>query len=170
MTTMTLHKKRLGTYLNDHLAGSTAGIELAKRTTGNNEGTPYGDFLASVLVEVEEDRDTLKDIMKRLDIDQNALKVSMGWAAEKLGRLKLNDQLIGYSPLSRLIELEGLMLGVSGKRALWQALQPVLDGHPALTGISFDALVARAEGQIHGLEHHRRQAAIEALTESAPED
>lgn len=35
--------------------------------------------------------------------------------AEKLGRLKPNGQLHGYSPLSRVIELEGLYLGISGK-------------------------------------------------------
>src|SRR6266540_6942323 len=128
MTTPPIHQKRLSTYLNDHLAGSTAGLELAKRSASSNAGAPYGDFLAGLVKEIDEDRATLMDLMERLGVGKDRLKVSLGWAAEKVGRLKLNDQLIGYSPLSRLIELEGLLLGVSGKRALWMALQPVLAG------------------------------------------
>ena len=54
----------------------------------------------------------------------------MGWTGEKLGRLKLNGQLLGYSPLSRLIELEGLMLGIAGKLAMWIALSS-RSGRPA---------------------------------------
>ena len=37
------------------------------------------------------------------------------WTAEELERLKLNGQLAGYSPLSRLVELEGLAVGIEGK-------------------------------------------------------
>ena len=33
-------------------------------------------------------------------------KDGAAWVAEKLGRLKTNGQLTGYSPLSRLVELE----------------------------------------------------------------
>ena len=39
----------------------------------------------------------------------------MAWSAEKFGRLKLNGQLSGYSPLSRLEELEILALVAEGK-------------------------------------------------------
>ena len=164
---MTLHDKRLSTYLNDHLAGATGGLELVKRTASSNEGTPYEEFLTRLVREIEEDRETLKAIMDRLDIDQNQLKVSLGWMAEKVGRLKLNDQLIGYSPLSRLVEFEGLMLGVTGKMALWRALQHVAGGDGRLAEFDFGALIARAEAHQTGLEELRLQAAHEALTEQA---
>ena len=36
--------------LQDHLAGSTAGLELARRTRGANEGTEYGPPLARIAV------------------------------------------------------------------------------------------------------------------------
>jgi hypothetical protein len=84
---------------------------------------------------------------------------------EKIGRLKPNDQLLGYSPLSRLIELEGLVIGVTGKRALWTALNETIADHPKLTDISFPALIERAERQRSGLEDHRRSTAREAFLE-----
>ena len=46
-------------------------------------------------------------------------KSAGAWTAEKFGRLKPNGQLTGYSPLSRLVELEGLKLGITGKLGLW---------------------------------------------------
>ncbi len=46
--------------------------------------------------------------MAALGVPQDRVKNAMGWGAEKLGRLKPNGQLTGYSPLSRMVELKGL--------------------------------------------------------------
>ena len=94
--------KYLTIYLNDHFAGSTIGLELAKRARGSNEGTPLGAFLERLVTEIEEDRETLKRLMDEVGAKRDPLKAGGAWAAEKLGRLKLNGQLTGYSPLSRL--------------------------------------------------------------------
>jgi hypothetical protein len=151
----------LGTYLNDHLAGSTVGVELARRARDSNKGTPLGRFLAELAQEIEEDRATLKQIMERLDIGQDRLKMSVGWVGEKVGRLKPNNRLFGYSPLSRLIELEGLSLGVEGKRCLWMALRQIEE--PRLAEFDFDALIDRAARQRTGLEERRLAAAQTAF-------
>jgi hypothetical protein len=164
---MSLHSKRLSTYLNDHLAGATGGLELAKRTRGSNKGTPYGEVLERLETEIGDDRETLKAIMDRLDVEKNQLKVSLGWMAEKVGRLKLNDQLVGYSPLSRLIEFEGLIVGVTAKLAVWNSLQHVAGGDGRLAEFDFADLIARAERQLSELEQLRVTAAHEALTEDA---
>ena len=37
----------LGTYLNDHLAGAAAGVELAEKLGANYEGTPLGTAVAA---------------------------------------------------------------------------------------------------------------------------
>jgi len=95
-----LDHKLLGIYLNDHLAGSTVGVELAKRARGANEGTEYGDVLDGIVREIEEDRGTLQRLMDDLGIKRDHPKVLAGWVAEKLGRLKPNGQILGYSPLS----------------------------------------------------------------------
>ncbi|MET0760949.1 MAG: hypothetical protein ABWZ63_01290 [Thermoleophilaceae bacterium] len=157
-----MNKKLLGIYLNDHLAGSTVGLELAKRARGQNRNSAYGDFLDTLAEEIEEDRETLKGIMDDLGIRKDPAKVAAGWIGEKAGRLKLNGQLTGYSPLSRLVELEGLALGVTGKLALWKALR-LADTEPALDGPGLERLIERAERHQRGLEERRLTAAREAL-------
>jgi hypothetical protein len=85
-----------------------------------------------------------------------------GLVAERLGRLKLNGQLTGYSDLSRLLELEGLTIGVRGKHALWQNLRSAgIQEH--VPDIALDRLIERAEAQLSGLERHRLAAAATAL-------
>ena len=118
--------KLLSIYLNDHLAGSTIGVRLARRISAKNRGTPLGGYLERLTSEIESDRETLERLMDELGIRRNRLKAFGAWATEKLGRLKLNGQLTGYSPLSRFVELEALYLGITGKRELWRALQRTL--------------------------------------------
>lgn len=153
----------LAIYLNDHLAGSVAGVELAKRTLDNNRGTEYEAFLASLVEEIQEDQKTLEGILERSGIPRSPLKPPLAWAAEKVGRLKLNGALTGYSPLSRLLELEGLRLGVEGKRCLWRSLRGARPAEAVVTDEELDALIARAEAQIEAIEDHRVKAARVAL-------
>jgi len=155
--------KLLSIYLNDHLGGSTAGIELAKRARKQNEGSDYGEFLAWLADAIDSDRDTLMRIMDGLEIRKDPIKEAGGWLLEKAGRLKLNGQLKGYSPLSRLVELEGLALGVTGKLALWKALRELSADQPALDRAELDALVAGAEEQQRRIEERRLSAAREAF-------
>jgi hypothetical protein len=156
--------KLLGIYLNDHLAGSTAGLELARRTANNNTGTLYESFLRDLVQAIEEDKRELEGVMDSLGIANDRLKLAGAWMVEKAGRLKLNGQLTGYSPLSRLWELEGLKLGVTGKLSLWESLRKVADHDSRLAVTDFDKLITRAKEQIEGLEKHRLDAAAEALT------
>jgi hypothetical protein len=153
----------LAIYLNDHLAGSTVGRELARRAAASNRGSDYGHFLERLATEVDEDRATLIAIMRALGAPIDRLKVIGGWAAEKVGRLKPNGRLLGYSPLSRLIELEGLALGVRGKLALWLALELLAPQRPALGRFELSYLIARAERQLDELEQNRVRAAAEAF-------
>lgn len=153
----------LAIYLNDHLAGATAGRELSRRAAASNRDTSYGPFLAELAREVQEDRESLLAIMRALGIKVDPVKVAGGWSVEKLGRLKLNGRLRGYSPLSRVVEIEALALGVHGKLALWRALQTLEPAPAPLAGAGLPELAARAEGQLNELEEHRLRAVAEAL-------
>jgi hypothetical protein len=146
-------------YLNDHLAGSTGGLELARRALGANRGTPFEAPLERLAAEIAEDRAALIDVMGRLGVARDPFKLWAGWLAEKWGRLKLNGRLTGYSPLSRVLELELLALGVEGKRAMWRALAGVAAGDARLAGVDLDALVRRAERQRRLLDRERLRAA-----------
>lgn len=153
----------LAIYLNDHLAGSTMGVELAQRCAANNRTSDYGRFLEQLAAEIREDRESLRQIMRSLGVEVDQVKVSAAWTAEKLGRLKLNGRLLGYSPLSRLVELEMLALGVTGKLAMWLALDGLEPGRPELSHAPLAELITRAERQRDGLEAQRLRAAHEAL-------
>jgi hypothetical protein len=156
-------RRLLGIYLNDHLAGSTAGMELARRAARSNDGTEYGELFLTLAKELEEDRNSLKGIMRRLEHGEDIPKKLGGWMAEKVGRLKPNGQITGYSPLSRVVELEALTLGVTGKLSLWRYLRDLVDVEPRLHAAELDRLRARAERQLGLLEEHRSQAAREAF-------
>lgn len=153
----------LGIYLNDHLAGSSTGAELAKKISEENAGTRYGSVLAELATEIEQDRATLAELMERLNIERSAVKQAAGWIAEKLTRVKFSDSLTGSVDLKRLLEFETLLLGITGKQALWRSLGQVSDRYPELTATDFDALAKRAEDQRFRLEQHRLDVASKAL-------
>ena len=153
----------LAIYLNDHLAAATGARELARRAATRNRASEYGPFLELLAREIEEDRESLLAIMDALEVKTDPLKVAVGWGAEKLGRLKLNGRLLGYSPLSRLVELETLQLGVHGKLGLWRALAKLELEPLAAAGVALPGLIGRAERQLDELELHRQRAAAEAL-------
>jgi hypothetical protein len=148
-------------YLNDHLAAATSARELARRAAASNRDSGYGPYLAELADEIESDRQALLAIMRRLGVDR--IKLVGGWGAEKVGRLKLNGRLLGYSPLSRLVEIELLELGVHGKLGLWRSLQRLELGQLATSDLELPRLVLRAEHQLEQLETQRLKAAAEAL-------
>jgi len=156
--------KLLGIYLNDHLSGSRAGIELARRAERENRGNALGDYLATLIRELEQDRTVVQDVLRELKVPQNTLKQSAAWLLEKAGRLKLNGRLVRYSPLSRLWELEGLCLGTQGRRSMWRALRRLARTERSLSTFDFEGLVARTEQQLKTLERWRLQAADTAFT------
>lgn len=136
----------LSIYLNDHLAGATAGVELARRLHAENEGNgALGPALLRLRSEIEADRATLEKVLDRLGVAGSRIKPIGAWLLERLGRLKPNGHLRSYSPLSRVLELEGLAMGVVGKTELWRGLAELdLDEQ---AGVDFADLAARAERQ-----------------------
>lgn len=161
MTTTTTDQIEI--YLRDHRAGATFGTNLARRAAEENEGTQYFHFLSSLVEEIEQDVKTLEQIMSRFAVTPDLLKNAGAHVGEKLGRLKPNGQLTGYSPLSRVLEFEGLRSGVHGKLALWQSLREVASNHEQLDEDEMDELIARAESQLEGLREQHRHAAREAF-------
>jgi hypothetical protein len=163
MTTTTT--EYLETYLQDHRAGAEMGSDLARRLAEENLGTPYEDFLVGIAQEIEQDVEKLEEIMERFGVGKSIVKTAGAKVGEKLARLKPNDQLTGYSPLSRVLELEGLRSGVGGKLALWDSLAQLAPHDARLDEDEVAALIARAERQLAGLREHHGMAAREAFVE-----
>jgi hypothetical protein len=158
---MPLDDKYTPIYLNDHLAGSSAGLSLAKRTLGSNRGTQFEPVLERIAREIDEDRESLRGIMRALGVGEDPVKKLVPYVAERAGRLKLNGSFFSYSPLSRLVEFEGLAIGITAKLALWLALRAA--GDDRLAGFDLTALEARAREQQELMEAQREEAARIAL-------
>ena len=151
----------LGIYLNDHLAGSVAALEMVDRALEDNAGTPLAAALAEVGTAIREDQEVLRDLLARLEVAESPLKKAGAWLAEKAGRLKLGDT--GEAALRRLEMLEALSLGIQGKMALWRSLQRAGGRYPALADLDLVTLERRAREQHERVEAHRLEAAIQAL-------
>ncbi len=150
-------------YLNDHLAGATMGVELFRRASGSAQGSVKTQ-LQELTMQVERDRESLLTIMATLGVSVRRYKVLGGWVLEKAGRFKPNGRVLGRSPLSDLIELEGLVLGVQGKAAGFRALRRLADTDPRIEAPNIDRLIERAEQQADTLEQLRISTAARVLT------
>jgi hypothetical protein len=151
----------LGIYLNDHLAGAMAGVDLARRLV-RTEGEWAGNGkLERLAEEIEQDRGALLEIMAALGEPVRRAEVWAGWAAEKASRFKLNGRVVARSPLSRLVEFEAMRLGVEGKVAGWRTLRARAAVDARLDAGKLDELIAKGRSQITRLERLRSQAAAE---------
>lgn len=113
----------LKTYLVDHAALTLSVLELAKRARNSNPEGELGEFLTEIIPILEAERKTLKEMLRRIKGSDSPLKNFAAWAAEKAGRLKLNDSLFTYSDLSRVVELEALLAATEVKTSMWDALE-----------------------------------------------
>lgn len=153
----------LGVYLTDHLAGATAGVDLFRRCAGNHAGTPEGATLARLLREVQEDRESLLAITRRLGFPLRRYKLVGGWLLEKVTRLKPNGRLVGRTALDPLIELESMGLGLAGKGAGWRTLRELTGTEPRLDPAELDRLIARNDDHVAQVEALRISAVRKAF-------
>jgi hypothetical protein len=161
-------RRLLAIYLRDHRAGAESGLSLAERIQRANDGTDVGAAMASLAADIAEDRRSLEQIMERFGVRPSTVKDALGSLAERAGRLKANGRLVGYSPLSLVIELEALAGGVFGKRNLWRALAAIAERHPELDGGEAQRLIDRAEQQLELVLDLHRRAAGRAFGAGAP--
>jgi hypothetical protein len=148
--------------MNDHLAGSVVGKNLASRIVDRNNGNGYGRAVAEIAREIEEDQAALSDVMVRAGVRRKRVRLALARLTELATRLKPNGRLVGYSPLSRVLELEGLTMGITGKLELWRSLQAI-EGDRQVPDADYAGLAARAENQRDRVEELRVRAAAEAL-------
>ncbi|GES34707.1 hypothetical protein AB0G60_34585 [Streptomyces angustmyceticus] len=162
-----MHRDKLGIYLNDHLAGATFGIGLAKRIAHQHRHSARSTDLQRIADEIAQDRQSLLEVMDTLGVPARHYKIYGGWTAERLGRLKPNGALYRRSGLSTLIELEALRLGVEGKSLIWRTLLVVAAEEPRLDESQLHNLLDRARGQIETLEALRLTATAAVFSPAA---
>jgi hypothetical protein len=153
-------RRPLEIYLRDHHAAASAGVALAKRAAASDrKQTQTASPLTEVASEIEADARVLDELMTRLGVEPSRSKDTLARLAEQVGRLKPNGRLVRRSPLSDVIELEMLVVGITGKQALWESLRTL----PGIAEDEVDRLVTRAEQQRETVEACRRAAAGRAF-------
>ena len=153
--------KGLDSYLNDHLAGSISALELIAHWKEVHKGEPLGSFFVETEREIKADQDTLRDVMRTLGVEESKMRQAGAWAAEKVGRARLI--IAGDEPgsLGLVLTLEGLIMGVTGKKHMWRALAAAK--LPRLNRYNFEELQRRAEQQVERIEAERISAVREAF-------
>ena len=140
--------KYLNIYLEDHVAGATAGSQRAMRLADAEAAAADAATLATFAADVATDLDALLALMETMGIEPSKLKAGLASVGEKLGALKPNGHLVERSPLSTIVELEAMQMAVRGKRSLWETLQVAI---PQSTPIDLAALIGRADEQLDSL-------------------
>lgn len=146
-------------YLNDHLAGSVAGLEIIQDLIEKLSASPHGPTLQQLKTEIESERDQLLSIMKRLNMEVSSFRRAAAWLTEKGVELKLRFDDPSGGPMLIFESLEALSIGVTGKGLLWRTLENVADEYPELDAANLQGLVGAAERQQKTIEEIRIQAA-----------
>jgi hypothetical protein len=150
----------LATYLNDHLAGTEAALELLDHLEKEHAGTQIAMLAAGLREDIAADRRELESLMARLEIAQSASRKATAWLSEKATQLKLRLDDPQEGGNLRLLEIfEALSLGIEGKRLLWRSLKTAAVYNPELQGTDYQKLENRADEQRIGLEPFRMGAA-----------
>lgn len=149
----------LSTYLNDHLSGSVAALELLDHLV--QDGAAGSEELGRIRAELEEDQQILRQILADLGAEESSLRKAAAWLSEKVGQAKFrwDDRELGA-----LEALEALGLGIQGKAALWRALAAIAGSVPVLRKLDFLRLEQRAAAQFDRVDAIRLKIARAALT------
>jgi hypothetical protein len=159
----TAEERYLAIYMNDQLALGVLWREIARRSARANHGSDAGAALDRVADAISEDVETFEEVMQGVGVPKTPAKPMLAIAGERLGRMKLNGHLRGYSPLSRFEELDFLIMGIDGKVVLWTNLRDHAGLAARLPEVDFDGLIDRARQQRALLEPFHAEAGREAL-------
>ena len=127
----------LATYLNDHLAGSAAAIELLDHLEKEHAGTQIAMLAVGLREDIAADRRELEALMARLGISQSTPRKATAWLAEKATQLKLKLDDPQGGGLRLLETFEALSLGIEGKRLLWRSLKTAAVYNSELQGTDY---------------------------------
>lgn len=155
--------KELASYLNDHLAGSVGAIELLDHLIKVQNGQRLEKFLVDLRDDISADQQVLRDLIRKLNIEESAVRKAGAWVIEKLARAKMDVAGGEGGGLGLVQALEALALGITGKQLLWRALAAVEDNVTQLQGIDLAALEQHAQEQFERVEKERLHLARDAF-------
>lgn len=143
----------LAAYLREHLTGSDAAIQVVARLRLVHAGTQEGRLFASLYDEFREERDVVRGLLDQIDASPLSVKRLAGQASGAVLSIAAGGE---RGDLSLFRTLEGLSVGVQGKRCMWRALQSLLGDQPIPSARSLAGLEAMAVRQWEAIEERRR--------------
>jgi hypothetical protein len=149
----------LSDYLNDHLAGSVGALELLDRFIEAYDGKPLEKFFRELREEIQQEQEQLKDLMQKLGVGESTVRKAGAWLVEKLSRSKIDLGKEDRDEVGLFLGLEALVLGITGKRSLWRALQAASRTMPELARLDYSGLEKRAIEQCEKVEARRLEVA-----------
>ena len=155
--------KALRIYLTDHLAGSTAALELVDHLIKLHRESDKERFYRELRAEIEEDQKVLQSLLEQVGGRESPVRKAAAWLSEKMAQAKLAFDDPGDNQLRILEALEALGLGIQGKGVLWRALASVSDSVPPLRAIDLSRLEGRARDQVQRVDAERLRIARIAL-------
>ena len=153
----------LHVYLNDHLAGATAGVELVKEAAERHDGE-LGEFFTQLADEITGDFNTLTSLMDQMDAHASGAKEVLAKAGSVVSEAKFSGESMDDPTFGTFLTLETLSIGVEGKLCMWKALKTVEGDVPELASANIDTLIERAQSQRDKLESKRLELAGSALS------
>lgn len=162
-TQPSISTEHLGTYLNDHLAGSVAALELIEHLAKKYPDSTLESFFAELHADISTDQDVLRDFLNTFETKESTVRKAGAWLAEKMGQAKFGLKEHEVSGTGLLEALEGLVMGITGKQLLWRALASASEVMPPLRGPDYARLEQRAQEQRDRVEQKQLAAAREAF-------
>ena len=81
--------KALASYLNDHIAGAVAALELLADLIETHKGQPLQEFFVDLRRDIEADANVLRKLIGTMPAKESVLRKTVAWIAEKFASLKL---------------------------------------------------------------------------------
>jgi hypothetical protein len=156
-------KEHLSVYLNDHLAGGSAALELLAHLERAHPKTVIAGVASQLHADIKADHLELDEIMRRAGLVASHARQATAWLTEKIAELKMRVDDPTNGALRLLEALEALALGIDGKRSLWEGLAVASEDVPALQGVDYTRLIQRAQDQRRRVETLRLDAVKAAL-------
>jgi len=152
----------LGIYLRDHEAAARAEIDLYRRASASQRDRPYGGQLRQLASEARADLDALRALMRQAGARRGPLLALSLRVGERIGRLKPNGRVVRRSPLSDLVEIEGLLTAAHVRVAAWMAVAAARTNAPG-GAADLATLIERAGSQVERLRSIHRSVAASVL-------
>lgn len=153
------HRVALVRYLRHHLIGASAAIRVVDRLRLTHAGTREGRLFASLYDDFREEREVLRALIGSLggSAVAPASAVAAGHAAGFAAGGDSDDR-------SLFETLEGLAIGVQGKRCLWRALMVLVPDDAVPGRRTLAGLEAMAVRQWDAIDERRRALAVQAFS------